>query len=171
MILNMSSSRRAFTLLELLAAVLVMSVISAVLLPVISSASESYTTTRDVRTRTERVALALDRISRLIREAPVGDGDSGIGVSQATSSSLEFIDGNGFQLESGSLMLLVPDRYPVVLCDDVDDVVVQYLGDDGVVNTIATPGSTHRFVVTVTSDQLEMSVIVHPRVWIGQEEE
>lgn len=171
MILNMSSSRRAFTLLELLAAVLVMSVISAVLLPVISSASESYTTTRDVRTRTERVALALDRISRLIREAPVGDGDSGIGVTQATSSSLEFTDGNGFLLENGSLMLLVPDMYPVILCDDVDDVVVQYLGDDGVVNTIAAPGSTHRFVVTVTSDQLEMSVIVHPRVWIGQEEE
>ncbi len=165
----MPPSKRGFTLLELLAAVLVMSIISVVLLPVISSASESYTTTRDIRTRTEHVANALDRISRMIREAPIGEGDSGIGVSQATSSTLEFSDGNGFYLENRRIMLLIPDMNPVPLCSDVDDVVVQYLGDDGVVNTIASPGSTHRFVVTVTSGQLEMSVIVHPRVWIGQE--
>lgn len=160
---------RGFTLLELLAAVLVMSVISAVLLPVITSASESYTTTRDVRNRTEKVANALDRVSRMIREAPIGEGDVGIGISQATASAIEFSDGNGFQLESSRLMLLVPNVGSVLLCSNVDEVVVQYLAEDGITSTMTNPTSTHRFVVTITSGQLEMSTVVHPRVWIGQE--
>ncbi len=165
-----SPSRHAFTLLELLAAVLVMSIIAAVLMPIITSASQVYTQTRRVRTGTEHVAFAIDRVTRILREAPIGPGDSGIGVASATPTRVAFTDGTGFQLSGSTLEMLLPAGGSAPLCEGVDDVVITYLASDGVSDTSAAPALTQRFVVTITSGQVEMSVLVFPRVWIGQED-
>lgn len=162
-------TRRAFTLLELLAAILVMSIISAVLLPVLSSASESYTTTRDVRARTEHMAFALDRISRMIRQAPIGTDDTGVGIQSATASSVLFTDGTGIELSSGQLEMVIPGAANSPLCDDIDSVTIEYFASDGTTSTLTSPTLTHRIAVTLTSGTLTMSVVAHPRVWIGQE--
>lgn len=167
--MGMESSRPGFTLLEILAAVVVMSIISAVVLPVIMSASESYTTTREVRNSTERMAYALERASRVIREAPIGAGNVGLGVQSASSESLEFTDGTGFELDGTDLMLLVPGQNPAKLCVDIDSLSISYLASDGLTNTLATPTETHRVAVTLTNGNLQMSVVTHPRVWIGQQ--
>jgi prepilin-type N-terminal cleavage/methylation domain-containing protein len=166
-----SKLMRGFTLLEVLAAVLIMGVIGAVVLPVVTTASESYTVTRYVRNSTERVAFALDRVSRVVRQAPIGADDTGIGVQSASASSLEFTDGTGFRLEAGNLVMLVPGEDAALLCEDVDTLEISYLGADGVTSTLATPTETHRIVVTMGVGQLRMSVLAHPRVWIGQEAE
>lgn len=162
------SFRRGFTLLELMAAVVIMGIIGAVLLPVISSSSEAYTTTRDVRNRSEQVAQALDRITRIVRQAPIGADNTGIGVSHATQSALEFSNGTGFTFSGNQIDMHVPGRSDAKLCTGVDVMSIQYLGADGVSSTLATPAATHRIVVTVTSGDLRMSTIAHPRVWIGQ---
>jgi prepilin-type N-terminal cleavage/methylation domain-containing protein len=164
------STRGAFTLLELVAAVLVLSIISAVLMPVLSSASESYTTTRSIRTSTEQAAYALDRVARIIRQAPIGAGDAGVGILTATSTSLEFTDGTGFELNNGALEMLVSGTGNAKLCPNVDDLSIQYFADDGITSTLTAPTITHRICVTITSGDLRMSVVVHPRVWIGQGE-
>jgi len=158
----------AFTLLELMAAIVVMSIISVVLLPVLTSASESYTTTREVRARTEHMAFALDRIARMIRQAPIGADDSGVGIQTATANSVVFADGTGIELSSGQLELVVPGESNALLCDGVDSLSIQYFANDGITSTLATPTDTHRISVTLTSGQLTMSVVAHPRVWIGQ---
>lgn len=163
------TTRKAFTLLELLAAILVMSIISAVLLPVLSSASESYTTTRDVRSRTEHMAFALDRIARMIRQAPIGTDDIGVGIQTATASSVLFTDGTGIELSAGQLEMVVPGAANSLLCDDIDSVTIEYFASDGITSTLTSPTQTHRIAVTLTSGTLTMSVIAHPRVWIGQE--
>lgn len=163
------TKRRGFTLLELLAAILVMSIISAVVLPVITSASESYSTTRDVRERTERMTYAIDRISRIIRQAPIGSGDAGIGIQSATSQSLVFTDGTGFDHVDNEIRMRVPGYDPATLCADIDSLEIAYFADDGVTSTLATPAETHRVVVTLTNNELRMSIVAHPRVWIGQQ--
>lgn len=166
-----STLRQGFTLLEVLAAVLIMGVIGAVVLPVVATASESYTVTREVRNSTEQVAFALDRVSRVVRQAPIGAGDTGLGVQTASASSLEFTDGTGFRLEAGDLVMLVPGEDAALLCAEVDSLEISYLASDGQTSTLATPTETHRIVVTMGVGQLRMSVIAHPRVWIGQEAE
>ena len=160
--------RRAFTLLEVVAAIVVMSVISAVLMPVITSAADSYTVARDVRARTERVGYALDRLTRVVRQAPIGSGNLGVGVVSASETSVEFSDGTGFQLNDNTIEMLVPGAAPQPLCRQVETLEILYLEDDGVTSSIASPTNTHRFVISITSGNLEMSVVIHPRVWIGQ---
>lgn len=169
MTMRKAISRSAFTLLELLLAVMIFAVISAVLLPVLNTSSEIFVTTRDVRTRSENVAAALDRLTRLIREAPIGADDSGVGVASATPTSVQFTDGTGFQLNAGAIEMLSPGAQPSPLCLDVDDLVIEYYASDGVTSTSSSPSLTHRFAITVTSGDLVLSVIVHPRVWIGQQ--
>lgn len=161
--------RAGFTLLELVAAMLVLSIISTVLFPVLTTASESYTTTRSIRTSTEQVAFSLDRITRIIRQAPIGADEQGVGITNASDTSIEFSDGTGFMLLGGSVEMLVPGQRNAKLCPDVDDLMIEYFADDGSTNTGATPTLTHRIRVTITSGQLRMSVVVHPRIWIGQE--
>lgn len=158
-----------FTLLELLASIIVMSIISVTLMPVIGAASESFAVARQVRSSTERAGFALDRVTRVIRQAPIGADNTGVGVSSATASSLTFSDGTGFQLIGSTLEMLVVGNDPVPLCLDVDEFQVLYIGDDGVTNTVNTPTITHRFMVRVETDGIELTTVVHPRVWIGQE--
>ena len=160
--------QHGFTLLELLVSVVLMGVIGSVLLPVVSSASDSYTTTREVRNATERMAFALDRMSRMVRQAPIGADDEGVGIRMATASSIEFTDGSGFRLESNQILMLVPGGSPVLLCDDIDQLQITLIGADGVTSTVASPQNTHRVVVMAQTGSLRMSVVAHPRVWIGQ---
>ncbi len=157
-----------FTLLEMIAAIVVMSVISVTLMPVIAGASDSYASARDVRNSTERAAFALDRITRIAREAPIGDGDVGVGITIATPSKVVFSNGTGVQLSGTTLEMLVPGGNPVPLCFDVDSFVIQYFGEDGVSDMILTPAQSHRLAFTMTTANVEMSVLAYPRVWIGQ---
>ena len=161
-------NQSGFTLLELLAAVVVMSVLSVTLMPIIGGASESYVSARDVRTSTESVGSALDRITRIVRKAPIGSGNTGVDVTSSSATTLAFSDGTGVQLVGTTLEMLVPGGTPVPLCFNVDSFVIDFIGEDGVTDTALTPNQTHRFGFTVLSANVEMSVIVHPRVWIGQ---
>ena len=158
----------AFTLLELLAAVVVMSIISAVLVPVITAASDSYATTREVRSTTERVAFALDRITRVIREAPIGPSDTGIGVTSASASGIELSDGTGFTLVGSRIELLVPGQSNAPLATEIDAMTISYFGDDGIANTISNPSESRRIAVQIQSGDVIMSVVIFPRIWIGQ---
>lgn len=163
-------TRPAFTLLELMAAVVVMSIIAAVLLPIVATSSEAYTQTRRVRSDTERVAFALDRITRIVRQAPIGESGSGVGVDSATATGLAFTDGTGFELNGTTLEMLVPTGGRSPLCTGVETMSIDYLADDPATDMIDTPTRTRRFVVTIRAGQVEMRVLIHPRVWIGQED-
>jgi len=159
-----------FTLLELTAAVMVMAVIAGIIAPVILSASESYATARDVRGSTERVAYAMDRVTRLIRQAPIAVNQSGVGVHSASASELIFTDGRGLRLDAGTLEMIDTTGGSFPLCRHVEAFSIEYFGADGVSDTQATPDRTSRLVVTLRSGGAELTVIVHPRIWIGQEE-
>jgi len=158
-----------FTILELLAAIVVMSIISVTLMPVMSAASESYTVSRQARSSTERAGFAIDRILRIIREAPIGTDNSGVGITTSTSSSVEFTDGSGLQLTGTTLEMLVPGSSPVPLCFDMESFEIQYLAEDGITSSAIAPSTTHRFAIILTTDNVTMSAVAFPRVWIGQE--
>lgn len=160
--------QHGFTLIELLAAILVMSIISVTLMPVIASASESYIVARQVVGSTERAAFAIERITRIVRQAPIGPSDEGVGIANATTTSVEFTDQTGVQLVGTQLEMLVAGADPVPLCFNVESFEIRYIGADGLTNTILDPTNTHRIEFMITTQGTQLSVLAHPRVWIGQ---
>lgn len=161
--LRTSTCRRAMTLLEVLASIVVLGVIGAATLPVMSGAAESYASARDAREAVDDAAFAMDRIVRLLREAP-GDPRTGtLFILDAGSDRIEFADGRGFTLTGETLELLSTDE-PMPLCRGVQSLEISYLGADGVSDVSATPQSTHRFRVRLRVEGLWLESIAFARV-------
>lgn len=154
--------RRAFTLVEVVVSITVLGVVAAVTLPLVGSVSSSYAAAADVRERTERVAFAVDRCVRLLREVPAGADSASISVTAASSSSILLSDGRGLEVSGGTLLLRQgSSTFP--LCRSVTSFTISCLATDGVTSTLATPASTHVFRVSLTADGVTLAAAAFPR--------
>lgn len=163
------TARRAVTLLELVAAIMVLSIIASIVMPVIISATDAYASARTLRSSTESLAFASDQLQRVIRSAPSGAGGTGLGVSVGTSQRIEFSDGTGFELDGTDLNLLIPGADPAPVCLDVQSFEISYIAEDGSSSAIATPSTAHRIGFMIQHQGSVVSAVAFPRVWIGQE--
>jgi len=154
--------RAAFTLVEVVVSVVVLGVVAAVTLPLIGAVANSYSAAADVRERTERVAFALDRCVRLLREAPAGADASTVGVVSAGTDSVLLSNGRGIEL-SGGVLLLREGSSTAPLCRNVSSFSIGCLATDGVTSTVATPGATHSFHVALTADGVTLAGAAFPR--------
>lgn len=153
--------RTGFSLLELVATMLVLSIVSVVLAPVITSATDSYATAREGRDISDETAFALATIVRVWREAPSGDVER-LAIIAADTRSVEFGDGTGLRLNAGTLERIEADgAFPVVR--RVDDLRFDYVGADG--RTAADqPSQAHRIHITLTVRGFTMTAVAFPRV-------
>ncbi len=163
-----NTSCRGVTLLELMASIVVLSIIASVITPVIMSATDAYASARRVRSSTESLAYASDQLQRVIRQAPSGADGTLLGVTTATSTRVVFLDGTGFELVGTDLNLLIPGEAAVPVCRDIGLFKIDYIGMDGSTSVIADPTATHRVSFTITKDGSTISAMAFPRVWIGQ---
>jgi len=154
--------RPAFSLVEVLVSIVVLGVIAAVLLPLIGSVAGAYAAAADVRERTERVAFALDRCVRLLRETPAGADASTVAVAGAAADHVLFSDGRGLEV-SGGVLLLRSGSGTAPLCRGVTSFQITFLASDGVTSTLAAPQGTHCFRVALTADGVTLVGAAFPR--------
>lgn len=157
---------RAFTLVELTVTVVVMSVVAALLIPVIHGAADAYGSSVSTRQTSERVAYAMERTLRLLRDVPLGASDGTVGISSAGDDSITFSDGRSLRLESGAI-ILTDSGVDAPLCREVQAFEIKYLAEDGRTSTIATPTTTQRFSVTIKSGNFELRGAAFARVRSG----
>ena len=117
---------RAFSVLEMIVAMTIMSIIAATVMPIIVSATDSYAVSRDVRADTDRVLYALERSARFIRETPFAADESGLAIQSASATQFILTDGSGLRLSGSELELLQPGGQSSVLCVDVDRIMFTY---------------------------------------------
>ena len=153
--------RAGFTLLELVATMLVLSVISVVLAPVITSATDSYASARELRDVSDETAFALSTIVRVWREAPAGQADR-LAIVTADEQSVGFADGTGLRLRDGTLERVEADgSFPVVR--GVEQLRFEYIGADG--RTPAVRASqAQRVHITLTVRGMTLTAVAFPRV-------
>ncbi|MBZ0171498.1 MAG: type II secretion system GspH family protein [Phycisphaerales bacterium] len=160
-----TQTRRAMTLLEVMASVLILSIAAAVVLPVIDAASRTYSETARTRNETGRIRYAMDRATRVLRQAPTGETEGTIGVTRFDAQTIEFSDGFGLELINGSLMLLDPVQDNAVLLDGVSTFELIALTQDGVTPVPGdAPETADRFRVRIATTVTELRSIVYPRV-------
>lgn len=163
--MNAARIHRGFTLLELMLSAVIMAIVAAVVMPVIMSATDAYASARSLRTSVESASFALDRIRRVIREAPANLDSAGLAIVQASSTSLEFENTTGFRLDGQVLEIITQDGV-APLARSVSHLEIQYLSEDGV-SAAADPALAHRVHVQMTVSGVPVSTCVFPRVWMG----
>ena len=155
--------RRAMTLVEMVAAIVVLSIVGAMVLPIMSGATDAYAESVAVRRASERAGYAMERSIRLLRDAPAGAGTGEVGVASASVDSVTFTDGRGLVLRGDTLMLSTPSGESP-LAAGVRGFSLGYIGADGVTSVIASPRQTQRFTIAINVDGLELRSAAMPRI-------
>ena len=161
-----SLQARAFTLVELTVTVVVMAIVASLLIPVIHGAADAYGSSVSARQTSERVAYAMERTLRLLRDVPLGASDATVGIAAASTDAVTFSDGRRLWLDSGSL-ILTDSGVDAPLCRDVQTFEIAYLAQDGQASTLSTPSTTQRFNVTIKSGGFELRGSAFARVRAG----
>ena len=156
--------RRAFTIVELVAAMVVMSVIAGVITPVIVSATDHYAASRDLRTTVDDGAFAIDAMVRIVREAPAAPS-GGLDLEAAGADAFIPSGGRGFRLVDDTIEL-VTESGQAPLARGVESLRIVYLLDDGV-TPAATPAEAHRVHISMEIRGLRLGAVAFPRVRIG----
>ncbi|MFZ4574430.1 MAG: type II secretion system protein [Phycisphaerales bacterium] len=154
-------SRRGFSLVEAMLSIVILGIIAASLAPTITAAADSYAQATAVRTRSERVGFAMERIVRLVRDVPLVESSTSLAAS-GTADSLTLSDGRGVMLTGSSLFMLDAAGQPALLCEGIDSFSLTYIADDGA--TATTAALCQRVHVSIASGGLTLNCAVLPRV-------
>lgn len=156
--------RRAFTLLELMTAVVIMGIVAGVIMPAISVALGRNADAVSERTHTERSAYALERLLGIVRELPVND-DGTLAFTSADDSTILMPGGGGFQADAGVLYLRDNTDQPVILLDEIDGFSLGYRGADGLP---CDPADAWVIDITITLGDEPLAVTGFIRERVGQ---
>jgi len=159
---------RAFTLIELIASMVVLGVIASVAGPLIGAAADSFVASAEHRDAAERVSHAMNRVVRLLRAAPPtapGSGQPDIAV--ATSSNVEFADGSELELIGTTLWLTPAGGAASPLCTGVTTFDISYRSEFGDNDTMATPEQTQHFKIVIASGGQELRSAAFIRIATG----
>ena len=163
-----TARQRAFTLIELIASMVIIGVIASVAVPLISAASDSYVTSSNNRDEVERVAHAMGRALRLLRAAPAtGPGSGQPDITTAATSDIEFADGSELELIGTTLWLTPAGASAAPLCAGVTAFELEYIGEDGMTSTILTPENTQRIVIRIATSGQELRCAAFLRIATG----
>lgn len=164
---NRKTSRaQGFTLIELMAAMVVIGVLGVVTSEIIAQAARGYSLAAESRTAHEQLALALDRLGRVVTRAPGGSAPGSPGISATTTTSLTLTDGSRVLLSGGTLVLDTPEDSGLILLSGVTAFELVYLDHAGVaLVTVAadTPSRTRRIAVRLAAGGAELRTILTPR--------
>jgi hypothetical protein len=153
------------TLLEVMVSVVLLSIAGAAVLPVMDAAARLYAESAGTRGETGRLRYAMDRIVRVLREAPAGATPGSIGLSRLYASAVEFEDGAGLALEDGVLRIRHPDLGEGVLLTGVVAFSIVALDEDGARELRdGDAARADRFRVTLATGRAELRTAVFPRV-------
>ncbi|RMH14687.1 MAG: type II secretion system protein [Planctomycetota bacterium] len=146
---------RAFTLVEAIVTTVILSIIAAIVLPVLNGAADSFGASSQAERVVDDSTYAINRVIRLLREAPQGGSPGTIGVTSLSSSSVVFTDQSGCRLSGGRLEIRPAGGTWGTLCDDVEAFELRALDSTGA-DSSASPEQTQRFEVRLLRGGLEL---------------
>lgn len=148
--------QRGFTLVELIVSIVVLGILAGIGGPLVLGAGDSYAKASQMREAADDISFGMERCIRLLRETPMGAISGEAGIVRAEPGAVEFNDGSGLELASGTLELLLIDGTRAPLVRNVDSFTIEYIGADGVTDTSGFPSQTKRYVITLAAGGIEL---------------
>lgn len=149
-------SRRAYTLVECVCAIVVISITAAVVLPVVSSATTSYANAATARDVSEGAAYAMDRCLAMLRDTPPSHTIGRLAVASASSAGVAFSDGRAISFSGGVLTLTDADGASAPLLRGVEAFSLGLWAQDGTTSTMGAPETTWIYSVTIRKSGFEL---------------
>ncbi len=158
-------SRRGMTLLEAVLSIVIVSIVAAIVTPVVATATENYAAAANTRQDVEQAAFAMERIVRVLREIPLDETDPQLlGIRSLTSNSITLDDNRELRLTGEQLVMTDKTGRSGTLCDSVTAFTVELLSTDGVTAVTPQDPSAHVLQITLVSAGLDLRSRVMPRV-------
>ncbi len=142
---------RGMTLIEMVLAIVIVSIVLAATAPIIGNTFQSYVTTRSALDTTSKARLAVERIAREIRDVNFNVGAGAYQFTTMTPTNATFTKTDGTTVAiiaiganlnlSYSTLLVAP---PPLLTNDLNALSLQYFQEDG--TTTTTNPALVRFV-------------------------
>lgn len=145
-----------FTLVECVCAIIVIGVTSAVVFPVINSATTGYANATRAREVSDDVSYAMDRALLLLRDTPVATSTGNAQLSTLTSTSVTFTDARSLALVSGKLQMTTASGATAPLLSNVESFTLAAFGQNGVTSTLASPAGTWMYTVRIKASGFEL---------------
>lgn len=149
------TSSRGTTLLEMVASIVITSIIAVTVMPMINGAVDAHSQASSIRRETESISFAMERIVRTLRDAPAGSTTGTVGFSAATSSSFTLSDGRSFSLASGEITMRQGGTN-ATLCRNVTVLDFTYLGENGITSTSGSLAQTRRVNIRIVGSSVEL---------------
>jgi prepilin-type N-terminal cleavage/methylation domain-containing protein len=163
--------RAGYTLIELIAVIVIISTISSVVGSLVHESVKAYASASDQREAVERQSFALERIVRALREAAPLIGSSGTpGLTTAAADQCVFEDGTACELDGTDLMLTMPGSAAGPLARDVTAFELTYVGEDGTpLNFVGgdTLDMTRTIWIRIESEGVDTRTAVYLRATMG----
>ena len=126
------TSRRAYTIIEMIAVIVVIGTISSVVGSIVQASVTSYADASSQREAQESQSFALERMVRALREAAPLVGTVGTpGLVTADGDRCVFEDGTAFGLSGTDLLLTPPGGVQGPLARNITAFELRYIGDAG----------------------------------------
>lgn len=151
-----SNPRRAYTLVECVCAITVISVTAAVVLPVVCGATTSYVNAAAARDVSEDAAYAMDRCLAMLRDTPPSATIGRLAVSSASAAGVTFSDGRSLSFTGGVLTLTDAEGASAPLLRGVEAFTLELWAQDGTTSTLADPETTWIYGVTIRKSGFEL---------------
>lgn len=158
--------RRGLTLVEMIATITILAIVGASVLPVIEAAGSHYAESATLRRSSDRVAFAMDRICRVLREIPAADDGDGLAIAAIEPDAITLTDGREIRLESNRIIIEI-DGQAGMVCDDVAEFVIVATGADGLTPTDGSPRDTRRLGIGIVAGGVDVRSAVFPRACMG----
>lgn len=156
-------SRRAFTLVECVCAITVIAITSAVVLPVVGSATTAFANAASARDTSEGVAYAVDRCAALLRDTPPTAAGGALAIASASASAITLSDGRAIAFSGGVLSLTDATGASGPLLRGVESFSLGLFGQDGATSTLAAPATTWVYTLRLRKAGFELRTVVFAR--------
>ncbi len=156
---------RGFTLLEVMAAVVVLSIIVVVVFPVVQTLLSSHAAGVSERRGIDRASYAIDRVVREIREIGIDDAGAAELTTMNTDELIEST-GAGVRLDGTDLVLVDTSGDAHLLCEDVTEFTLAYIAADGETVT-ADLSEVWTVRVTLAAGAVELRSVAFIRERVG----
>lgn len=162
--------RRGFTLVELIATIVVLSILGTVSAGIIFTATDGYLSASTTASLHQNAALALDRMTRELREIARDGSNSVPLINELTASSIRWEDDSELFVVGSSLVFIENGAPPVALANDVSEFTVRTFDEESESLPLTMSGEACRDVrrieLSLTLARHGVSETVRTRVFV-----